>query len=271
MKAAQATIITVRAEINVPVEKAWRLWTHPHHILHWNNASADWHTSFAESDLNKNGRFVSRMEARDGGIGFDFSGVFNEVKQNDMLSYTMDDGRKAEVRFEGKGGKTVVTESFEAEGTHPMEMQREGWQAILDNFKRYAESGNTDILQFEISIKARPATVYNVLTDKHDYQDWTKIFNPASRYEGSWEKGKEILFIGCDAEGNEGGMYSRIKENISTRFISIEHLGELQGDQKKPGDWAGTLENYSIIDEGKTTLLRIEMDSPEAFKDYFNT
>jgi uncharacterized protein YndB with AHSA1/START domain len=132
--------VTVETIVRVPVEKAWMFWTTPEHIIQWNNASDDWHTPRAENDLRKGGSFLSRMEARDGSMGFDFGGVYDEVIPNQEISYTMGDGRKVNIRFVPEGNATKIIESFEAENTHPVEMQRAGWQAILDNYKKHAEN-----------------------------------------------------------------------------------------------------------------------------------
>ncbi|MEW6722849.1 MAG: SRPBCC family protein [Candidatus Micrarchaeota archaeon] len=133
--------ITVQAIIKAPVEKVWRFWTGPEHIVKWNSASEDWHTPRAANDLRKGGTFSCRMEAKDGSAGFDFGGVYDEVKTNESIAYTMDDGRKVRVSFTSIGdGETKVVEAFDAESTNPPELQRAGWQAILDNFKKYAEN-----------------------------------------------------------------------------------------------------------------------------------
>ena len=134
------TIITVENTINAPVEKVWELWTKPEHIIKWNNASEDWHTPHAENDLRPGGSFVSRMEAKDGSMGFDFGGVYDEVRNNEYIGYTMDDGRKVKISFSTGGNKTKVVESFEAENTNSVELQKGGWQAILNNFKEYTEA-----------------------------------------------------------------------------------------------------------------------------------
>ena len=134
------TVITVESTIKAPVKKVWDYWTAPEHITKWNAASDDWHTPRAENDLRQGGKFSSRMEAKDGSIGFDFWGTYDTVKPNELIEYTMGDGRKATVRFYEKGNETTVMESFEAENTHPVEMQKGGWQAILNNFKSYTES-----------------------------------------------------------------------------------------------------------------------------------
>ncbi len=135
----EKTIITIKSEINLPVKKVWELWTTPEDIVKWNYASEDWHTPKAVNDLREGGSFNFRMEARDGRTGFDFFGVYDSVIPNKKISYTLGDGRKVEISFEGKDDKTEVVECFEAERTHLVEMQKSGWQSILDNFKKHAE------------------------------------------------------------------------------------------------------------------------------------
>ncbi len=133
------TTITIENIVNAPLEKVWKFWTEPAHIIKWNNASADWHTPHAENDLRVGGKFVSRMEAKDGSFGFDFGGVYDEVIINKSIAYTLGDGRKVKIFFTSHGNETKVVETFEAENTNSVELQRSGWQAILDNFKKYTE------------------------------------------------------------------------------------------------------------------------------------
>jgi uncharacterized protein YndB with AHSA1/START domain len=140
MESTNKTAITIEATVNAPVEKVWKLWTSPEHIVKWNTASEDWHTTKAENDLRAGGKFLSRMEAKDGSFGFDFGGVYDEVKTNEVIAYTMGDGRKAKVTFSIQGNGTKVVTIFEAEDQNPIEMQKGGWQAILNNFKKYAEA-----------------------------------------------------------------------------------------------------------------------------------
>jgi uncharacterized protein YndB with AHSA1/START domain len=131
--------ITIKTKVNASIEKVWQCWTEPEHIKKWNNASEDWHTTFAENDLRVGGKFLSRMEAKDGSFGFDFSGSYDEVKLYEVITYTLGDGRKVRNVFVYNENKTEVTETFEAESENSIKMQQEGWQAILDNFKRYTE------------------------------------------------------------------------------------------------------------------------------------
>jgi len=135
-----ATKITVETTVNAPIEKVWETWTKPEHIVKWNYASDDWHSPWAKADFREGGNFSARMEAKDGSVGFDFGGVYDVIKENEYIGYTIGDGRKVEVTFSKQGNSTKVVETFEAENTHPIELQKGGWQAILDNFKKYTES-----------------------------------------------------------------------------------------------------------------------------------
>lgn len=140
MATQEKTVITVESIINAPIGKVWECWTKPEHITKWNNASDDWHTPHAENDLRAGGSFVSRMEAKDGSMGFDFGGVYDAVIPNEYIEYTIGDGRKVKVTFSAQGDSTSVVESFEAENMNSVELQRGGWQAILNNFKKYVEN-----------------------------------------------------------------------------------------------------------------------------------
>jgi len=132
--------ITVSTIVNAPIEKVWKNWTNPEDIKQWNNASDDWHTPYSENDLRVGGKFLSRMEAKDKSFGFDFEGVYDAIVEYKTIKYTIGDGRKVEVDFWDEGEKTKIIETFEAEATHSFEQQQSGWQAILDNFKKYTES-----------------------------------------------------------------------------------------------------------------------------------
>lgn len=136
---ATPTQITVEATVNAPVEIVWSLWTDPEHIVNWNAASDDWHTPKASNDLQVGGKFTSTMAAKDGSMSFDFEGVYSAVDEYKFIAYEIADGRKVSVTFIDEDEVTRIIETFEAEGTHPIEMQRGGWQAILNNFKKYAE------------------------------------------------------------------------------------------------------------------------------------
>jgi len=140
MESTEKTVITVWTIVNAPIRIVWKNWTAPEDIIKWNNASEDWHTPRAENDLRVGGKFNYRMEAKDGSMGFDFWGIYDKVVINSQIDYTLDDGRKVKVIFGDLGGKTEVVETFAAETENSVEMQRVGWQAILDNFKKYTET-----------------------------------------------------------------------------------------------------------------------------------
>lgn len=140
METANKTAITITTTVNAPVEKVWEYWTKPEHIMNWNFASDDWQCPRSENDLRKGGKFSARMEAKDGSMGFDFGGVYDEVKPNEQISFTMGDNRKVDVFFKSEGNQTKIIETFEAETTHSEEMQRTGWQTIMDNFRKYTEN-----------------------------------------------------------------------------------------------------------------------------------
>ncbi|GIP36480.1 SRPBCC family protein [Paenibacillus sp. J2TS4] len=123
--------ITVETTVHASVGEVWEYWTEPQHITKWCNASDDWHAPNAENDLRVGGRFLTRMEAKDGSFGFDFGGVYDEVRLNEFISYTMEDGRKVAITFISQENDTKVIEAFEAETTNSIEMQEAGWQAIL--------------------------------------------------------------------------------------------------------------------------------------------
>ena len=121
-----ATKVTVEATVNAPVEKVWKSWSEPQHITKWCAASDDWHAPKAENDLRTGGTFSTRMEAKDGSFGFDFGGVYDNVKKNELIEYTMGDGRKVRVAFTPSGDTTKIVETFDAETTNPVDMQRTG-------------------------------------------------------------------------------------------------------------------------------------------------
>ncbi|MBA4191876.1 MAG: ATPase [Planctomycetaceae bacterium] len=132
--------ITVETIVAAPVEAVWRAWTTPDDITQWNAASDDWHTTAATVDLRVGGTFSSRMEAKDGSMGFDFAGVYTQVVPHERIECSFG-GRVLVVEFVPENGKVRVRETFDAEETHSIEQQRSGWQAILDRFARHVEKG----------------------------------------------------------------------------------------------------------------------------------
>lgn len=131
--------ITVSTTVNAPISKVWDYWNLPEHIKLWCSASEDWHVPDAENDLREGGEFTTTMAARDGSFSFDFNGIYTNIIEHQLIEYRMSDGRKVSITFSEKNNAVEIIESFEAETENSEEMQQAGWQAILDNFKAYAE------------------------------------------------------------------------------------------------------------------------------------
>ena len=131
--------ITVETRVKAPLKAVWSAWNSPEDIKRWNAASDDWHTTQSSVDLRKGGKFSSRMEAKDGSAGFDFEGTYTQVVPPKLVEYRMSDGREVRVEFAEGAGGVVVKETFDAESENAPEMQRQGWQAILDSFARHVE------------------------------------------------------------------------------------------------------------------------------------
>ena len=134
--------ITVETVVKSDLNRVWGAWNNPEDIKQWNAASHDWHTPQASVDLREGGKFSSRMEARDGREGFDFEGTYTRVVPSKLIEYRMGDGREVAVEFQPQASGVRVTETFDAETQNPPELQRQGWQAILDNFARHVERAN---------------------------------------------------------------------------------------------------------------------------------
>ena len=133
-------------------------------------------------------------------------------------------------------------------------------------------------IQFKVNIKAPAARVYDLMlgtSKKSTYEQWTALFNPTSTYEGSWDKGSKILFVGVDDKGERGGMVSRIADNIPNRFVSIQHVGLLKGDKEitegpEVEKWANGFENYTIEENNGMTTVTVELDTVEEFAGYMD-
>ncbi|HEY8400897.1 MAG TPA: SRPBCC family protein [Cytophagaceae bacterium] len=140
METSNKTNITIEATVKAPVEKVWKYWNEPEHITQWAFASDDWHAPKSINDLRVGGKQITTMAAKDGSVSFDFECTYDKVEENKLIEYTIADGRKVKIVFTSNGDETKIVETFEAEGSNPVEMQREGWQAILNNFKKHTET-----------------------------------------------------------------------------------------------------------------------------------
>ena len=135
--------ITVETLVKAPLNKVWDAWNTPEDIKQWNSAQEDWHTTTSTVDLREGGKFLSRMEAKDGSAGFDFEATYTRIVPKKAIDFRMTDGREVQVEFVERNGGVLVKETFDAETENTPEMQRQGWQSILDNFARYVASKRT--------------------------------------------------------------------------------------------------------------------------------
>jgi uncharacterized protein YndB with AHSA1/START domain len=135
--------ITVTTTVHTSKETVWEYWTEPKHIVNWNFASDDWESPAAKNDLRKGGKFCYTMAAKDKSAQFDFTGTYTNVKKYELIEYTMDDGRKAQIHFTPHNHSVKISETFDMESSNSEELQRKGWQAILDNFKKYVEENTS--------------------------------------------------------------------------------------------------------------------------------
>lgn len=275
MKTSERTLVNVKTVVRLPVGKVWELWTDPWHIIHWNQASPEWHTARAENDIKKNGRFSYRMEARDGSVGFDFSGEYRKVTKDKYIECFLDDSRRVSINFDKDNDGTLISETFEAEETYPADYQKEGWQSILVNFKRYAEeSQRFTVTHFEIVIDKPVDKVFSTMLDKDTFQGWTSVFDSSSRFEGSWQKGSKILFMVEEENGTTSGMVSWIKDYQTDSSVKIEHQGIIKNGKEimngpEADTWKGSIESYSFKALNGKTLLSVDFDSLKEFDSYF--
>jgi len=269
------TILTIRTTVLSPVSRVWHFFTHPHHIVRWNAASDDWHCPQAANDLRIGGHCVYRMESRNGEYAFDFGGEYTDVQPNKFIAFVLGDGRRVEVNFEAKGDSTIVTEQFEAESMNPEDMQLAGWQAILNNFAAYTERTRGDNpIHFEIMIAATPEKVEQLMLADKTYREWTAIFNPGSFYEGGWEEGAEIRFVGIGEDGVKEGMIGHIAIHKPQQYVSIAYDGMiLKGQDHFTGADVEALKNareeYRFVARDGQTLLVVDLDDPGPYADYF--
>ncbi len=133
--------ITIKTIINAPIEKVWDYWSKPEHVTKWAFASNDWEAPYAENDLRTDGRFKTTMAAKDKSASFDFEGTYTNVKDHEHIEYVMSDGRTVKTVFTQTPTNEEIIQTFDPESENSLEMQRSGWQAILDNFKKYVENG----------------------------------------------------------------------------------------------------------------------------------
>ncbi|MFV0464578.1 MAG: VOC family protein [Lachnospiraceae bacterium] len=227
--------IYIYTKVLQPVEKVWEFYTLPEHITRWNYASLDWHTTKSENDLRPGGSFSSRMEARDGSFGFDFGGVYDEIITNQMIQYTLGDGRKVMITFIPEGSDTQLEIRFDPEAENSIEMQKMGWQAILDSFKTYAENSQRLIpyLWFDKNALEAAELYTSVFPDSKIISVETIRDTPSGDCDMITFQllGREIQSIGAGTEFKLNSAFSFMatftsKEEIDTIYNAISKGGD---------------------------------------------
>lgn len=241
--------ITVSTIINVTISKAWDLWTLPEHIIHWNHASEEWSCPKAETDLKIGGRYTFRMEAKDGSMGFDMSGTYLKIDKPGFLSYDMDDGRVIEVTFLEKDGVTEIIEKFEPESIHSRELQQQGWQAILNNFKIYAEQLENNIADQPVMVSQyfnHPQNrVWDAITNHEMIIQW--FFDNIPSF--SAERGFKTRFV----VENEGRVFPHLWE-----IIEVINGEKITIDWKYEGYGGSSIVTFRIEKKESGCILEVE-------------
>lgn len=239
-------MITVKTTVDASPETTWALYTNPVHVRQWNNASEDWITPIAENDLRKGGKLKYRMEAKDGSTGFDFEGTFDKVEPFEALDYTIADGRHVMVRFQPSGKYTTVQVSFEAESVHSRELQEQGWQAILVNFRRFVSYTNEfKPIQFAIKIQSPKQHVWTQMTAPDTYREWAGAAWPGSYFEGKWIEGSTISFFDKNRSGTKSILVLHRPFDVSiAEHVACYDNGAEVADSDQARSWVGSKECY---------------------------
>jgi uncharacterized protein YndB with AHSA1/START domain len=265
--------IIVETIVNKPIDQVWEKWTLPEHIMEWNNASEDWYTPSAENNLIAGGRFNYKMAARDGSYSFDFSGTYDEVILEKKIAYTLDDGRKVVVEFTEEDGRVKIVESFEAEESNSLEMQRAGWQSILDNFNRYV-SVTTDrvpVIKAQMLIRKPVEEVFEAFVNpeittkfwftkssgklgegKHIRWEWEMYGVWDDILVKSIEQNKRIVVESSDKTIIEWTFTSRAEHET---FVTITNTGFTGGEDEIVNHAIDSMGGFTIVLCGLKALL----------------
>lgn len=189
------TTLQVSTDVAADPASVWTRFTVPGHIMQWNFASEEWHCPAAENDLRPGGVYRTRMEARDGSQGFDFEGVYDEVVPESRLAYTLTNGRQVKTEFSDQNGRTRVTTTFEPEDSFPIEVQQAGWQAIIDNFRRYVESEPERMVREQVTIDTPADTVWSIITHPRYARELGQQFDKNAYVRSDWQLGSAVEFV----------------------------------------------------------------------------
>jgi uncharacterized protein YndB with AHSA1/START domain len=257
--------ISISQNIKASPSQVFESYLNPKDNQRWQNAGGGWSTGFVNIDAQNGGRFEAEFKAADGVNDFVFGGTFDQIIPNQKINYTMDDGRKSEVLFEEiSPNQTKVSINFEAENQNSAELQQQGWNQILVNFKTFVErkvNPKNAILVKNIEIKTSKEKVWETLLDQQSYQKWTAIFCEGSYYEGEMKLNNKIWFL----SPGKSGLSSLVKVLIPGFQVSFEHLGAVKNgveDFESPEflGWKGARETYTLTEKNGITNLEIYQD-----------
>jgi predicted 3-demethylubiquinone-9 3-methyltransferase (glyoxalase superfamily)/uncharacterized protein YndB with AHSA1/START domain len=280
--------VTVQTKIDAPLELVWKFWTSPQDIINWNNASDDWHTPNAVNDLRPGGKFSYRMESIDGSQGFDFTGVYDKVIPMKEISYTMGDGRSASVLFSGTNDKTRITESFEPEKTNPVQMQHDGWQSILNNFKRYAEVRSALTLPPKVTHRIMPCLWFDNNAEEavnfytsvfRNSKILNKTYYTKEGYDIHHMKEGTVLTVNFQINGQSytalnGGPYFKFNEAVSFQVFcetqdEIDYYWSRLGEGGEEGQCGWLRDKYGLSWQIVPSILQKLISDPRKAEKVF--
>ncbi len=262
-------VIEIEVLIKNSLDKVWEYWTGQPFISQWYSASDDWWTPWVNQNFQVDQGFVYRMEARDGSMGFDFSGVFTEIVDHEKIVYVLEDGRKVLTTFEERDGRILLKQAFDAEDQNSAQMQKDGWQAILNHFKSFCEGDQIE-MSFRTVLGTNPNRVWEYLTLPRLYEEWAIAFSEQPKFVGQWVEGGTIDFI----DFQEGGTRVQLDKVKPFEKLYMTHIAMIDGqagiveDHPEAPTWVGTKENYDLELVGKETILTIHIMCHPKYVDY---
>jgi len=264
--------ITVSIEINERLDLVWEKFTRADHIVNWYFASPSWHAPSANVDFVDGGMFSIRMEAWDKSFGFDYKGKFQRITPMKSIQYILEDQREVLTSFTEYESAVKITQTFESEDANNLELQKQGWQATLESFKRYVE---TDFLIFEshIDIHASQEVIWDSITQLEKYQIWTKAFSENAIFHGQWRQGETLDFI----TPNRGGTRVLVDALIPNNSIHLVHTAVItpdnQSDSTSPSakPWVNTIENYELINKDNIVTFVAHIECHRSFYDFMKS
>ncbi len=256
--------ITIQTIVSADKKKVWDYYTEPKHIVNWNFASDNWCCPGAENDLRIGGKYKARMEAKDKSVGFDFEAVYNEIVEGEKFTYTMEDGREVNGSFEDLDGKTKVTIIFDAEKENSEEMQKDGWQSILNQFKSYVEKQQKEIIaKASVNVDASPSQVWEALTNS----ERVKQYMFGAEVISTWKEGTPIKWKG-EWKGKTFEDKGKILKIESEQLLKYTHFSPLTGKEDKTENYHTVTIRLNAEDNQTNITLTQEGNGTEQEKEH---